>query len=341
MYHWSWAVAGFLVVLITASEVFGTTTQSGLAPLTKWFARTLRGGLARLHRMSVPGIHNRLGLIVTMSMVLSWIGWMWIGWTMVFLGAEDAVVNGSTREPADFWARVYYAGFVFSTLGLGDYQPGTSFWQVTTAVASTLGFFVVTFSISFLVPLVQAAMFKWNLALNLHRSLPSPEAAVLEAWNGESLSALEGYFETVRDKVIQLEHSLRLYPILWDFRNQSHLSHIVLGLTSLYETLILAECGVASSVDSGKARQLRRALRAVQEQMLELSTADLHQSAVPDPPSLAALAHGGLPVADPTAFANHVARHAEARRRWHALMIAEGIEWHMLRQRDEQLAGAP
>ena len=336
MYHWLWTVLGIGIVIVVSLEVFGTTTQSGLAPLTNWFARGMRTVLSKLHRMAMPGLKGKLGVVVTMGMVAGWIAWMWIGWTCVFMGADDAVVKGATGEPADFWARVYYAGFVFSTLGLGDYEPGGPFWQVMTALGSTLGFFLVTFSISFLVPLVQAAMFKWNLALNLHRTLPSPEAAVIESWNGSSVASLETYLDSIGDKIIKLEHSLRLYPVLWDFRNQSHLAHVVMGLTRLYETLLLAECGLAKgSVDSGMARHVRRTLAGVQMRLLELAEVDPTSSDVPPPPHLSALEHAGLPVSRREVFLATVATHAEPRRRWHALMSAEGIDWDLLRHTDE------
>lgn len=335
MYHWLWTVLGIGVIIVVSLEVFGTTTQSGFAPLTRWFARSMRTVMSKLHRMAVPSLKGKLGVVVTMAMVGVWIAWTWIGWTLVFMGAEDAVIHSDSGNPAGVWDRIYFAGFVFSTLGIGGLEPGGTFWQMMTALAATLGFFLVTFSISFLVPLVQAAMFKWNLALNLHRMLPSPESAVVEAWNGTSVASLQTYLEGVADKITQLEHSLRLYPVLWDFRNQSHLAHVVMGLTRLYETMLLAECGLAEgSVDSGTVRHVRRALAGAQMKLMELAEVDGSSCDVPPPPNLMALEHAGLPIARREAFLATVARHAEPRRRWHALMSAEGIEWELIRHTD-------
>jgi hypothetical protein len=336
MYHWIWTVVGLALVVIVSLEVFGTTTQSGLAPLTRLFARGVRRLLSRLHRVAPTNLKGKLGVVETMAMVAAWIAWTWIGWSLVFMGHEQAVVKGATGEPADVWARIYFAGFVFSTLGLGDYEPGGPVWQMLTAFGSTLGFFLVTFSISFLVPLVQAAMGKWKLALSLHRTLPSPETAIIEAWNGERLPSLSNYFETVRTSIVDLEHSMRLYPMLWDFRNQSHLAHVVMGLTRLYETLLLAEFGLREgALDRGIAQQMRRALTGVQMVLLDLAETDIELCDVPPPPLLTPLRHAGLPVSTDEAFDAHVARHADARRNWHVLMHAEGIDWELLRRSDE------
>lgn len=336
MYHWLWTVLGVGCVIVVSLEVFGTTTQSGFAPLTQWFARTVRRTLAGLHRAGPANLKGKLGVVETLLMVAGWIVWTWVGWSLVFMGHEMAVVDGSTGEPAGVWARIYFAGFVFSTLGLGDYQPGGPLWQMFTAIGAVLGFFLVTFSISFLVPLVQSAMSKWKLALNLHRALPSPETAVIEAWNGESVAALSSFVESVHLSIIELEHSLRLYPVLWDFRNQGHLAHVVMGLTRLYETLLLAEHGLSEGgLDRGLGQQMRRALAGVQLRLLELAEADAELCDVPPPPDLGALRHAGLPVAREEAFLAHVDRHAEARRRWHVLMHAEGIDWELLRHTDE------
>lgn len=158
-------LVGLSVVLIIAVEMIATITMTGGGPFAigvTWCVSRFAqrgGGLRR----SFP----QLGMIVILGTVTSWFLMLWAGWLIVFSSSPQAVLEGSSGNPAPFWSRVYFSGYTLSTLGIGDYQPGTQFYQVLTAFASLSSFFLITLIISFFVPMVQGEMQRRRLALHI------------------------------------------------------------------------------------------------------------------------------------------------------------------------------
>ena len=105
------------------------------------------------------------GLLVMVLSIGLWILLLWTGWTLFFLGAGDAVVNAQTNAPATTVDRIYFSGYTLFTLGLGDFKPEGDLWKLATSLASLTGLFIVTFSITFIIPVLQAAVERRKLAL--------------------------------------------------------------------------------------------------------------------------------------------------------------------------------
>ena len=40
-----------------------------------------------------------------------WMTTLWLGWSLVFMSSEQAVVDARTGEPSSTTARVYFAGY--------------------------------------------------------------------------------------------------------------------------------------------------------------------------------------------------------------------------------------
>jgi hypothetical protein len=154
-----WIVAGSAVLTLVTLDMVRTVlrveTHSG--PLTRALSVVLWRGAHRLpgrHRHGVaPGM---TGVGVTVTLVATWLLLTWLGWFLVFAGAEQAVVHGDTGQPADMWARAYYTAYTISTLGIGDYVPGGPAWQILTGVAATAGFAIATLVLTYMASLTSA-----------------------------------------------------------------------------------------------------------------------------------------------------------------------------------------
>lgn len=139
--HSLFFLTGIIVIWLVVIDVVATnTTKIGEGILTKWWQQKV----CRLFYAVYKIMPNRSilvwsGAFIVLGMVLIWILLLWIGWVAIFCGSPNAIINSSNQQPADFWARVYFAGFSISGLGTGDFIPQGSFWQVLTAIASLNG----------------------------------------------------------------------------------------------------------------------------------------------------------------------------------------------------------
>ena len=142
-----------------------TVAAAGGGPLTTRLARGLWSGALRAHRRSGShGLLAAMGTVILMSAIVSWITLLWAGYLLVFSAGDAAVVHASTGAPAGFWERVYFTGYTLSTLGMGDFVPQGSAWRVVTALASLSSLFLVTLSITYLVPVLSAVAAKRQIA---------------------------------------------------------------------------------------------------------------------------------------------------------------------------------
>ena len=149
-------VLGSVLVLGIMFEVLWTAGAEGAGPLTK--------RLGHYQWQFLLGAHRRFGgnwvlvaggVGVFVCTLMFWVATLWTGWSLIFWGT-DAVVAASTGAAADGTDVVYFVGYTLFTLGTGDFVPHGGVWQVLTPVASLSGLFVVTFSISYLVSIIQA-----------------------------------------------------------------------------------------------------------------------------------------------------------------------------------------
>ena len=235
------AVLGTVLVLAALYDELKTTVSAqGGAPLTS----ALSAGLwALLGRGPAHSLSRRAagGTILTLIPV-AWTLLLWTGWVLVFASAEGAVVDASSSAPADFPARVYFVGFTLFTLGNGDYVPSGPTWQVLTAVASFTGLFLVTLSITYLLPVVQAVAQKRSLAGRIH-SLGATGAAITSHARGPG-SSLDRQLEAVAsDLTLHGERHL-VYPVVHYFQSDEARTALAPRLAALSDALLLMRHGL-------------------------------------------------------------------------------------------------
>ena len=230
-------LVGLGIVLIIAVEMVATITMTGGGPVAMgvtWLAsRFVRrdGG----PKQPLP----QLGMVTILCTVASWFLVLWVGWLVVFTSSPQAVLEGSSGDPAPFWSRVYFSGYTLSTLGIGDYQPGTQFYQVLTAFASLSSFFLITLIISFFVPMVQGEMQRRRLALYIHHLGDTPEKLLQRIWCKEDKTV--PILSTLAPMLVTLEHTHRRYPALHFSGAKEPAYALVLAVTMLDEVLTMLE----------------------------------------------------------------------------------------------------
>ena len=233
-------VGGFLVVL-TYLDVFATTLGVGAGP--RPLSRPLANLLRRVLRLA-PSTRPVGGPLILLSAVGLWIGLLWTGYSLVFLGDGGAVTSATTGEQATTTSRIYYAGYTLFTLGNGGYAPSPGMWQIVTALAALNGLFTVTLSITYLLPVVERRRF----AAMVSSLGGTAEEAVTLGWNGRDFSMLESQLSTLAQH-IQLNAQRQLaYPVLNDFQSSDPSTASARSLALLDDVVTILEHGVAAGV---------------------------------------------------------------------------------------------
>ncbi|GGI09421.1 potassium channel family protein [Egicoccus halophilus] len=320
-------VPGLLMVVVVFLDAFLTAVTAVHlgGPITKRVSL----GLWRLGRRFARRPDSPLLLVVgptvLLSMLITWAGGMWIGWTLVFAAGPEAVINVDRGEVADFWSVVYFAGYTVFTVGLGDYAPNGALWQVLTAVATSTGFVLLTMTVSFFIPVVSGVVKRRELASLSYGLGTDAQHMLCNAWDGQGFDELRPHLHQLAPQINVLAQQFLSYPVLHYFHSPHRHSAIEPGIAALDEALSLLEHGVAPSVRPHP--MVLRPTRVALERFTDLVARDHGADATQAPPlpDLAPLRRAGIPTVDDDTFRAGMAGRAEERRL--LLALVQGTSW--------------
>lgn len=323
--HWGWAILGTAIIIFVGIDLIWTTlTMQGAGPLTERITRPLGTFLAgRPPRGWLTFARLNAAVIAILVTLVVWMGLMWTGWILVFCGADEAVLDAQDGRPAGLFDRIYFAGFAVITLGVGDYRPGGPLWQVLTVVSSMTGFALVTLSITYLLPIVSAAVQKRALALTIRHLGETPEQFVENGWDGHSFDGLEQHLVSLASLLLEDSQRSLSYPVLEYYRTTEPRSSLAYHLSVLSEALHLLRHGVAEQVRPRwvTLHPLRRAIEEI------LSNSRLPEDALerdpPPPKSLEPLRAAGIPTRSDADYERALSNDIEHRNQVRAL-----VRWH-------------
>lgn len=327
--RWISLLSGLLILLYLVFEIFWTTLGESGGPLTNRIAQLLWRLLPRRSPLIPHRLLSFLGIQIVLTVIVAWICLLWLGWLLIFWSSAEAVLHSQTHLPADFWARVYFTGFTIFTLGTGDYAPQGALWQVLTAIASLSGLFLVTFSITYLVPIVQATAHKRMVALTLFSLGGTPQAILANTWNGRNWQPLEQHLTMLMPELATLKQHYVTYPVLNYFHTSDPAEVISLRLAALDEALTILIYGLEEKqqyFQPGLLHPTRQLLSACLQTMAR--TYSIKQvGKIPPSPNLSTLAECGIPVIAQQQFQRNLAELAERRALWLALIQETGWSW--------------
>lgn len=322
-------LAGALLVLLAFCDAIITTLAAGNGggPLTQRLGRGTWLLLRRVSRGEQPGLLPYAGTIVLMVTVLTWVVLLWAGWVLVFSATEDAVLESATRTPADLAGRAYYAGFVIFTLGVGDVVAGSGAWRMVTALASFLGLFLVTLSITYLVSVVSAAVQRRSLARAVSLSGRSGVDLVLLHWDGDQVGgSLPSLLQSLESQGLQVTQQHLAYPVLHHFFSAEEDSDAPRAMAVLDDALVLLDAGLAPHVRPSTA--VRTRLRGLLDHYAEtVGGRGTGHSELPPLPPLGPLRDAGVPVVDEEEYVQGAESHRARRQELSRLVQLNGRDW--------------
>lgn len=310
------AVLGCLLVLLVVVDIFRTVlwSSAGAGPITSAITAIHRRALVPVVRGNRT-LLSLLGPLVLGLVVLTWATVLVVGATLILQGDPEAVVHSTTRRPADAWERAYVAGYSVFTLGNGDFQPSGTYGQVSFVVMSGAGLLLMTLSITYLVPVIQASVSARAFASSVLSLGDSAAEIVVQGWNGQRVD-LDRQVAAWDQHLSTLGHQHLAYPVLHIFTGNDVDAAAPLAVQRVDEVLTLLD---AVTQDAAPSRIDRRQLRASVERYVSSYGAPIDPDRPPPPPpGLGLLRAAGIPLrVDDETFAQMAGALGDHRSRVH------------------------
>jgi hypothetical protein len=200
-----------------------------------------------------------------------------------------------------------------------------------TDVAAINGFFLLTFAITFVVPVAQARSDRRELALYLHRAGPGALALIMHAHtdHDHGLHSLTTDLQFILNRIDAAHLNT---PYLHRFHDHDRQDAFDIGLPALGEALLILDGGLKT----GAPRGVRRALASV-DSLTRTFERTCRSALPPAPPApnLRPLETIGLSVSAPEDFHAFLHEHEAFRRRLRAMAHAGLWRWEQVTQATE------
>lgn len=267
-----------------------------------------------------------VGPAIVSGMVAAWVLLLWAGWTLVFVGAGDAVVATDGGTPASTGQRVFFAGYLVATLGNGDYTAVGTGWQITSVLASLCGLMTATLAITFLVPVVSGVAHRRQVAASIASLGDTPARILQRSFDGEGFSPLTTHLANLLPELTLLTQRHLAYPVLHYFHSDQRHSAVAPMIAVLDETLAVLQHGVATrGLDN---LTLTSARDAVAELLRLLERAYISPAAeAPPPPALDVVPRSGPALTDQASFVALIDSESPRRRLLRGFLEADGWSW--------------
>lgn len=320
--------AAVLVLAFLDAVLTTMTAGNGGGPVSARLGRGLWRLLLAVSGNASSRLLSYAGALVLLATFATWVLLLWTGWSLIFLGADDSIVDASTGAPASTPATIYYAGFVVFTLGVGDFVASTGTWQLATALASVQGLFLVTLAITYLLSVVSAAVTRRQFAQSVSILGTTGADIVLgQTVNGQLSSQFSSQTQQLTSQLLKATQQHLAYPVLHYFHASSATASAPRAVAALDDALVLLDSGVDSSGAPTHAvlGPLRRAIEHYTD-TVDATGGDSTESP-PPLPSLQPLVRAGLPTVDQTGYADRSADHAARRAALHRIVRSDARDW--------------
>ncbi|MBW3619139.1 MAG: hypothetical protein KY461_02750 [Actinobacteria bacterium] len=315
------AVVGAAVVVIVVFDVVTTTVGVGVGrgPLSDAMARITRT-LSHLGRPS----HRRLqvaGVLGAAAVPVMWTLLVWLGFAVMFLADDDAVLVASSQEPAAALGRIAYAAGALAGAG-ASLVAGTETWELVNNVAAIVGLALLTLGLTYLFQVVTSVKDERAMATHMTALGSSPSEAVAAALPAPGLGTLPSQLTAIASDLSDAAQGHLTLPMLELFHAQDRRSAVPVGLATYDDILTLLQ----HALPEEHAPLVRTGRRAVDDFLSTITLVE-DADAVPPLPSLGPLRAVRDDVVDDDTFAQRCRGDEDRRRRLLSYLQAERWSW--------------
>lgn len=219
-------IIGFLLFAIVCVDSFRTIMAIGRGGfLTRFWTSSLWHLLLRFsRRFDKHRVLSIAGPIFTILTILVWYVLLVVGFFLMFASQSEAVVHGLTYREASLIERLYFTTTTLSTIGYGDLVPSGFPWTIGAAIGTLSATLILTTSISYLMPVLSAAVQRRHVARVIKAAGHCPELIVKNSWCGSNVGKLDGYWTDVSSAISLHTQKHFAYPVL-HYYHSAEISH--------------------------------------------------------------------------------------------------------------------
>ncbi|WP_085940353.1 potassium channel family protein [Halopiger xanaduensis] len=318
---------GVACLLVAIVDLFWTTLwdDKGAGPLS---SRLMTSAWHRLRtvggdRGSVLSLGGPLILALNL---LTWVGLIWLGWTLVFAGGENALVHSRPTGPVTWIGRFYFVAQTMFTMGNGDFYPGSSAWQIAASLTTASGMLFVTLGVSYVISVLEGVIGRRSYANSVLGVGKRGETFVTTGWNGEDFDQFHHLLDSLSAELSDLGAQHKIHPILHYYRSEDLLDSSARAVVVFDEALTLLRFGIPEEHRPNSA--LIGSARSNAKSYLEAYTDTIEPAdRAPPAPDLDRLREAGVPTVSDEEFADALDDLEERRRQLRAVIEASGRKW--------------
>jgi len=263
-------VVGAVVTLVAVYDIIYTIlSPRGAGFIADRVSRGIwRFSLAMVNRNGRKTMLRLIGPVLLLIIVLNWIVLLWIGNTLMVYSDPESLWSASRDEfVPGVMENMYFAAYVLSSMGSGDYTPASDWWLFYTGFISYTGVVLISLGISFLLPVIEAITLKRQVSLQIHNLGKNPRQ-ILERYENDDFVELLERLKELEPLLLQLAQYHLAYPVIHYFHSVHLYESLPVKLVSLDETMSV----LLYKVDSEKIEDIRSLERAYAAMTYYLST---------------------------------------------------------------------
>ena len=228
-------IGGLLIILLTFLDFFHTTLSGkGFG----WGSKVLNLLLNRIIIQDrARTIFRYSGLMHLLVQTTVWLSLLVLGTFLVFTSGEEMVVGSSDNLPATLTERFYFTCYLLSTLGIGDFVPGTETSEIIAGILSFSGFVLITTGLTYFLSVINAVLSKKQFALHIYSFGGNVEELYDYFKKNEELSNLTSSAGEFRQQTLKNASSYLAFPMVNYFLTTKKRSELTVQLAALYEVM--------------------------------------------------------------------------------------------------------
>ena len=229
-------IAGIIILFVTSFDFFYTTLSgSGAFFLTQKVYAIIHQLQLIIFKKVGRNVFKLSGILINLGILSIWILLIWFSLFFIYSSNPEAIVN-TKGEVANTIERLYFTGYTLSTLGMGNFNPDNSFFQLLTSIFSFFGFIFLTTSITYLVSVFSGVRHKRTLSLMLTKLGSTPSEAVRRFVEQDSTFTYQQIL-LMQQIIDQHSATYQAYPVLHYYINSDEESSLSVHLTILDESI--------------------------------------------------------------------------------------------------------
>ncbi|MBT2571151.1 potassium channel family protein [Planococcus sp. ISL-110] len=323
-------ILGILLLLIAIIDLLWTIlwVDGGAGPVSSRLTTLLWNGLRKISN-DKSRLLSLAGPLILTATLFMWVGLMWAGWTFLFAGAENSLIDTRDQEPITWAARIYFVAYSMFTMGNGDFSPKDGFWQIATSFTTASGMLFVTLGVSYVLSVLGGVTQKRSFAEGITGQGKSGVMIVKQSWNGEDCSSIDLLLKDAAAQLSTLTQQHKAYPILHYYHSQNTEQSSAVAVAILDEALSLFKYGIPETKRPNKV-WTTEASSSVQSHLSTLNSAFIKPAdSTPPLPELSKLQTFGLPTKDQDDFEQGLSSIEERRKKLLGMIQADAWDWPM------------